>query len=308
MKLSVTRHTIMKKVLTLITALSLLGVVGAAESSKKKAKQGKFKIAWQITEGLKAPESAYVDEGSGFLFLSQIGDGGGKGRDRDGWISKLTVTGEMVKNRWVVGLNAPKGLRSHDGTLWVSDIDTLVAIDIATGRISKRIAIKDAQFLNDVAIGPDGSVYVSDMAASVIYRHRDGETTVFASGSEIEHPNGLLVHDGKLIIGGWGLDLQDDFSTPTVGRLQAIDLKDKSHTLITKQPTGNLDGVEIDGKGGFIVTDWRAGKVFRISRRGKVRTLMEFPRGSADHAYLVDRKWLILPEMLENKLTAFVLK
>ncbi len=297
----------MKKLLTLfIAAASLLGTAGAAESSQKE--MGNYKIAWQITEGLKAPESAYFDEASGFLFLSQIGEGGGKGKDGDGWISKLTVAGEMIQNKWITGLNAPKGLRSHAGTLWVSDIDQIVAIDIEAGKISKRVPIKGAQFLNDLATGPDGAVYVSDMVASVIYRHRNGKTEVFASGPEIEHPNGLLVHEGKLIIGGWGRDLQDDFSTPTLGRLQAIHLKNKLHSVITRKPTGNLDGVEIDGKGGYIVTDWRAGKVFRISRRGKAKVIMEFPQGAADHAYLVDRKWLILPEMLENKLTAFELK
>ena len=298
----------MKKLVTLFTAISLLGTAGAAESSMKKTRKGKVVIAWQITEGLKAPESAYLDERSGFLFLSQIGEGGGKAKDGDGWISKLTVTGEMVKNKWVTGLGAPKGLRSHGGTLWVSDINEIVAIDIEAGKISKRVPIPGAQFLNDVATGPDGSVYVSDMVASVIYRHRAGKTEVYASGPEIEHPNGLLVHDGKLIVGGWGRDLQDDFSTLTPGRLQSIHLKNKLHAVITKEPTGNLDGIEIDGKGGFIVTDWRAGKVFRISKRGKAKVIMEFPRGAADHAYLVDRKWLILPEMLENKLTAFVLK
>lgn len=299
----------MKKAFVLLISVALAGTALAADSSQKKSKGGnKAPIVWQITEGLKAPESAYVDPESGLLFLSQIGEGGGKGKDGDGWISKLSVEGKMIKNKWLTGLNAPKGLRSHGGTLWVSDIDQIVAIDIAAGKISKRVAIEGAQFLNDVATGPDGSVYVSDMAASVIYRRQDGRTSVFAKGAQIEHPNGLLVHKGKLIIGGWGQALQDDFSTKVPGRLQAIHLKNNLHEVISKAPTGNLDGVEADGKGGFIVTDWRAGKVFRISKRGKAKLLMEFPRGSADHAYLVDRKWLILPEMLENKLTAFQLK
>ena len=56
------------------------------------------------------------------------------------------------------------------------------------------------------------------------------------------------------------------------------------------------------------MTDWIAGKVFRISRGGKAKVIMEFPKGAADLAYLRDRRWLILPEMLENKLTAFQLK
>ena len=52
----------------------------------------KFPVVWEISEGLKAPESAYLDEPSGLLFLSQIGEGGGAGKDGDGWISKLKTS------------------------------------------------------------------------------------------------------------------------------------------------------------------------------------------------------------------------
>ena len=302
----------MKKLLSLLLTISIAAPVaaeGPIKRVKKLFKRGpKNPAVWTITEGLKAPESAYHDAASGFLFLSQIGEGGGKGKDGDGWISKLTVDGEMIKNKWVNGLNAPKGLRSHGGILWVSDIDQIVAIDIAGGTILQRVPISGAQFLNDLATSPDGSVFVSDMAASAIYRHKNGRTTLFAVGEELEHPNGLLVHGGKLIIGGWGRGLQDDFTTLTPGRLLSIDIRTGRRKVITPKPTGNLDGVEADGKGGFIVTDWIAGRVFRISKSGRAKVIMEFPKGAADCAYLVDRRWLILPEMLENRLTAFQLK
>ena len=265
----------------------------------------KFPVVWEISEGLKAPESAYLDEPSGLLFLSQIGDGGGAGKDGDGWISKLKIDGTMLKNEWVTGLDSPKGLRSHQGTLWVSDIDCLVAIDISAGKITKRIDIPDAKFLNDVACDEDGAVYVSDMVASRVYRYKNGKVTVFAEGEQIEHPNGLLVHDGRLILGGWGKDFQDDFSTKILGRLLAIDLKTKEQSVISQGPTGNLDGIEVDQRGGFLVTDWRAGKVFHISGEGHATLLMKFSRGAADHAFHAEKNLLILPHMMENKLTAF---
>lgn len=269
------------------------------------AQTASFPVKWEITEGLQAPESAYLDKKSGFLFLSQIGKGGGKADDGDGWISKLTPEGEMLKDKWATGLSAPKGIRSHGDTLWVSDITRLVAIDIKTGKIKKKVNFPYAKFLNDVATGPDGTVYVSDMVASIVYAHKDGKSSIFAEGPGIEHPNGLLVHNGKLYLGGWGQNLQDDFSTDPLGRLLAIDLKTKKRTAITKKPTGNLDGVEVDGKGGFVVTDWRAGKIFHINKKGRAKEIMALPRGTADHAFLTDKKWLILPEMLEGKLTAF---
>ncbi|MCP4847107.1 MAG: hypothetical protein GY899_04070, partial [Verrucomicrobiaceae bacterium] len=77
---------------------------------------------------------------------------------------------------------------------------------------------------------------------------------------------------------------------------------------ITTDPIGNLDGVESDGADGFIVTDWIAGKVIHVNGDGNARALATFPKGAADHAYLPEKKWLLLPEMLENKIGAFDLK
>ena len=68
-----------------------------------------------------------------------------RGKDGDGWISKLTLDGKMAKNKWVTGLNAPKGLRSHDGTLWISDIDRVVAVDIESGKVVQKPSISPEQ-------------------------------------------------------------------------------------------------------------------------------------------------------------------
>lgn len=272
------------------------------------AEEAKLTTKWEITEGLKAPESAYYDADSDQLFLSQIGEGGGGGRDGDGWISKLSKDGKMIENKWVTGFDSPKGLRSYKGTLWVTDLDEVISIDIKSGKVKSRIEVPDATFLNDLAICPLGTVFVSDMVKSRIIMIHNGKPSVFMEGEEIEHPNGLLVQNGKLIVGGWGRGFQEDFSTKIQGRLLSIDIKTKAITPITPEPTGYLDGVESDGGSGFIVTDWRAGKLFHIAGDGKTTLLASYPRGSADHAYFPEKKLLILPEMLENKLSAIELK
>lgn len=262
-------------------------------------------VVWDVNEGIKAPESAYLDEATGVLFLSQIGDGGGDKKDGDGWISKLSPDGKVLVNKWVTGLDSPKGIRSHQGTLWVSDIDQVVAIDIAKGQITQRVKIEGAKFLNDVACGPDGTVYVSDMPVSRVYQIKDGQPSVFAEGPELENPNGLLVDDGRLILGGWGTGLKPDFSVETPGRLLALDMKTKKVTPITDKPLGNLDGIERDGHGGYVVSDWKAGKVFHVSKTGESKLLLALPQGAADHAYLIKQKRLILPRMMENCVTAY---
>ncbi|MFO0821113.1 MAG: SMP-30/gluconolactonase/LRE family protein [Pirellulales bacterium] len=288
------------------TRLLLCGVFGIVGLwSANGANAADPPVAWEVATGLKAPESAYLDPESGALFLSQIGEGGGTGKDGDGWISKFSADGKLVKDKWIVGLDSPKGLRSHQGTLWVSDIDQLVAIDIAKGEIVKRVKVEGAKFLNDVACGADGTVYVSDMPASRVMQYRDGKVSVFAEGPELECPNGLLVDGDQLLLGGWGVNIKEDFSTEKPGRLLALDLKTKKITPITPQPLGNLDGIERDGTGGYLVTDWKAGKVFHVAKDGKATLLLSLPQGTADHAYQIDQKRLILPRMMENKLTTY---
>ena len=266
---------------------------------------GDFPVVWEMTEGLMAPESIYYDESSGFLFLSQIRDGGGDKKDGDGWISKLTIDGKMLEPKWATGLNAPKGLRSHNGKLWVSDIDRIVGYRISDGKQLHDVVVRGAKFLNDLAIDGSGTVFVADMVSSRIYQFKDGILSVFVEGEQFEHPNGLLVVGNRLIVAAWGTGFQDDFTTKVGGHLYSLDLKTKKKTLITSKPIGNLDGIELDGRGGYFVTDWIAGKVIHIAGDGTPRVIQQFAKGAADHAYLPKRKLLILPHMLENNLKAF---
>ena len=120
----------------------------------------------------------------------------------------------------------------------------------------------------------------------------------------MEHPNGLLVRDGTLLVAGWGLEVADDFTTKTPGRLLSVDLKTRKLTPVSAKPLGNLDGLESDGKDGYLVTDWFAGTLFHVSAAGHATTLATFPEGAADIAWLPGQKLLILPEMKENRISA----
>ena len=262
-------------------------------------------VLWSINENIKAPESCYYNKSTGHLYISQIGEGGGMGKDGDGWISKYDLKGKLIKDKWAVGLNAPKGLRSDGSRIWVTDIDRIVSYNINSGVKEHDIKIDGAKFLNDLACSKDGTVYFSDMIASKIYQYKNKKISILVEGADIEHPNGLLVEGENLIIGAWGKEIQDDFTTKTLGRLLSLNLKTKKITPITAKPLGNLDGVESDGKGGYIVTDWIAGKVFHVQKSGTSKTLATFPKGAADHAFIAEKKILILPEMLENKVGAF---
>jgi sugar lactone lactonase YvrE len=274
-----------------------------AGSTPPSPSSGRVTAGWTVTDGVETPESVYVDAASGSIFVSMIAGQPGD-RDGNGRIMKIAPDGTVASASWVTGLNAPKGLRSHNGTLWTADIDEVVGIDIAKAAVSSRLKIEGAQFLNDVAVGDDGTVYVSDMLASKIYAVKDGKATVFGEGDAMEYPNGLLVEGNRLIVGGWGKP-EPDFSTKVPGHLFALDLQTKAKTLITPKPLGNIDGVESDGRGGYIVTDFPAGKVMHVSSTGESRTLREFMPGSADHAFVPVGNIAIIPHMMENRIAAY---
>jgi len=215
----------------------------------------------------------------------------------------LHWSGKILDVNWVTGLNAPKGMRAHKGVLWVSDIDEVVSINIKTGKILNKIKIKGAKFLNDIAITKAGIVFVSDTLNSSIYQIENNKWKLFLSGKDLESPNGLLIRGKKLIVAAWGFT--QDWSTKTLGRVYAIDLKTKVKTVITKKPLGNLDGLEIDYNGDYLVSDWVAGKVFKVTSGGKIKTLFSGFKGSADIGFLGSKKMLVVPRMAENIVTAY---
>lgn len=302
------------RILCVIFILALSGCGGTPDSQQPAQPQasstpatpgdsGQDNAKWTVTAGIEAPESVFVDTASGFIFVSDV-SGAPDQRDGKGFISKLSSDGNVITASWVSGLNAPKGLRSHNGTLWTADLDEVIGINIASGKISSRTKIDGAKFLNDVAVGDDGTVYVSDTVASRIYAVKDGKSSVFAEGEDIEYPNGLLVEGDRIIVGGWGKP-EADFTTKVPGRLFSLDLKTKKKTLITPEPSANIDGVESDGQGGYIVSDFMAGKVLQVGANGSIRTLKQLKQGTADLAYVPGSKLVIVPNMNENKVSAY---
>ena len=79
----------------------------------------------------------------------------------------------------------------------------------------------------------------------------------------------------------------------------------KAKTLITPKPFANIDGLELDGRGGYIVTDYLAGKVLHVSGSGESRELRAFMPGTADLAFVTAGNVAIVPHMNDNKVAAY---
>jgi hypothetical protein len=110
-------------------------------------------------------------------------------------------------------------------------------------------------------------------------------------------------------VAGWGIGTDPaTFATQTPGRLYYLDLKTKAKTPVTPSPLGHLDGLEQDRDGGFLVSDWMAGKVFRVTGDGKATVILEGFKNSADIGYLPRQRQVIVPRMGEDAVSAYEVK
>lgn len=260
-------------------------------------------LQWE-TANFKNPESVVYDRARDLLYVSNV-NGEPTAKDGNGFISTVSMSGEIQNLKWITGLDAPKGLAIYKNKLYIADIDTLVEIDITSSEVSNRYDVADAKFLNDVAAAEDGHIYVSDMVLDRIYRLHDGKFELWLEDTALENPNGLLVHKGRLVVGSWGV-MKDGFRTETPGHLKVVSFDDKSISSIGEgKPTGNLDGIEADLDGDYYVTDWMAGKLLHIDQDGNSEVLLDLGQGSADLEFIADQDLLLIPMMNDNKLLAY---
>ncbi len=261
---------------------------------------------WEVS-GLNMPESAVYDSRTNIIFVSNVH---GKPNEKDGvgYISTLRPDGRIIQLKWVEGFNAPKGMIVVGDKIYVSDIDHLIEVDINHGRISGKWKAEGAIFLNDTAIDSLGNIYVSDMLGNSIYRLSNDQLELWVKDDELLAPNGLMVKGNDLLIATWGVRTEG-FSTSMAGHLKTVSLDTRTISSFGNGvPVGNLDGLESDGSGSYLVTDWMAGSLYRIHSSGDADLLLDLNQGSADLEYIHSKNLVVIPMMLDGKLVAYRLK
>lgn len=282
--------------LTLASAMALAGWSAVAAPT----------LVWEL-DGFENPESALPSQNGDAIYVSNVA-GAPDGKDGNGYISLVSPDGQILEQRWAVGLDAPKGLILRGDRLFVSDIDRLVAIDTATGKIAGTWQAPGAKFLNDTAVDAQGRVYVSDMLTDTIWVLDGDQLAPFVEDAALTAPNGLAVDGGRLLVAAWG-KMEPDWSTKVPGHLLAVDLTSKAISSASDgAPIGNLDGLEPDGMGGWLTTDWISGGLIRIGKDGKAEKLVPLASGSADLGVLPAKGLVLVPMMNDGKLLAWQLE
>ncbi len=249
---------------------------------------------WETDSVLKTPESVLYDPTGKLLYISNIDGDPGK-KDGAGSIGKMSPDGKELVVEWVKGLNGPTGMGLQGNTLWVADVDGVVAIDTKKASIESRIPIAGAGFLNDVSVGPNGDVYVTDSKNGNIHLIRDGKASLLLSN--ITGINGVLANNTGLYY-------------LAKGALYKAGTGGAAATKIADGMEESTDGVEMTPSGDFIVSSW-VGVVYYVKADGAKTVLLDGKaqkRSSADIGYDRNAGVVYIPTFFSNTVAAYQLK
>ena len=264
-----------------------------------------------VLDGFYGPESAKYDADQDVWFISNML---GFGSAKDGEAFIVRVAGDLsAQQRFIEGgrngvtLDAPKGMAIHGDTLWVTDIDKLRGFDRRSGAPLATIDLAPhaAVLLNDVAVGPDGSLYITDsgiiMSAKGVL-HPGGDkifvigpgrsVSLLAKGEQLGRPNGIT-WDAKG--NRWVVVSFDPFRS----EVYTFARGDSTRTTIA-EGKGKFDGVEALADGRLLVTSWNDSSlhVFENGRDERVVRNLSWP---ADIGVDTRRNRVAIPQVMINR-------
>ncbi len=242
-----------------LAALLLAACASSAPPASPTAAAVRLELAWRVS-GLANPESAALSADGDFLYVTNV-NGEGDAKDGNGFISRVSVGGEVLEREWARGLNGPKGIMRGGPSLYVADIDRMVVIDATSGAINRTVAIAGARFLNDLTFAPDGRVLIADSAGGRIYAIGSDTAEVWLEHALLDSVNGLLPEPERLVV------------TTMAGRLLAIDYESKAVSVLA-EGLGDGDGLATLGDGRYLVSEW-PGLMHVVTADGAHTTIMD---------------------------------
>ncbi len=266
---------------------------------------------YTTTTGLATPESVLWDPTRQLWFVSNI-NGQAPEKDDNGYIVRLGARGEPMDSLPFINgadeditLHAPKGMAIRGDTLWVADIDALRGFDLTSGKqvASIDLAPLRATFLNDVAVGHDGGIYITDSGIgfdttgalthpgqSQILVVRNGVPSVAVKLPRQSAANGIAWHPSRnawMIVG---------FNSANVFEW----VMGATETTVLGTGPGGGDGIVVLGDGRAIYSSW-ADSSLSVFVDGTSTRLRKGLNSPADIGYDPARKLIAVPLFNDNR-------
>lgn len=246
--------------------------------------------------GLETPESVAFDKNRDVYLVSNT-NGKPVDKDKNGFISRVTPSGDLTlrfieSGKEGVELDAPKGLTISDDVLYVADIDKVRKFDLVSGKPLGSVSFPDATFLNDVATGKDGQIYVTDSGLTpefesngtdAIYVLKGDKTKKLIAGKHLGSPNGIIAGDG----GVW-------VTTFKSGEIYWVSDGGK-RSKVAKMPGGGNDGIVATKDGRIVVSSWEANSLYIGEPDGTFVVELSGVESPADIGYDCERNRVLVP-------------
>lgn len=205
----------------------------------------------------------------------------------NGFLSLLDKEGNAIDWRIVDGLDAPLGMVLKNGQLYVIDNNRVKVFRWPGFEPIRAIAL-ETLVANDLAVGDDDSIYVTDSSrGEVVVVSPELEQRVLTGQPQFTLANGIHVNGDDLWIGGasfWHIDLRDD-------------------TVSKHGPPwlANIDGIEQEADGTLQVTPV-GGPLIRLGQQ--VEVFEGDGISSANHGYAPNLGLALIPTGFDNQVIA----
>jgi hypothetical protein len=212
--------------------------------------------------GLDGPEAVRYDPDQDVYFIANFGARSAAARDSNGYIARVRHDGTIEAQKFMTGatalpLHQPRGMAIRGDTLWVADADGVHGFNRRTGAHAAFVdfTAHEPGFLNDVAFGPDGRLYITDTGRGRVYRITNGTAEVAVEDSMTGPPNGITWDAGRnrFLLATWGNARTLRTYDPVTGALAELD----------SMPGGRHDGIELMD-GAIVVTSQRDSMIYAV--------------------------------------------
>ncbi|MER7669542.1 hypothetical protein ABTY61_13865 [Kitasatospora sp. NPDC096128] len=163
-------------------------------------------------------------------------------------------------HRRVLVTNLDNGIGERSGPATLGRLAGIAAYDLDTGRrlyytdLAVVAADGGSHLANDIAVAPDGTAYVTDSFAPVVYRVAlDGTGSVLLRDDRLAPApgayglNGIAYRDGRLLLGKWDDGTLWQLPLRDPAALRRVEIADGGALLhldgISARPDGGLAGV-----------------------------------------------------------------
>ena len=255
-----------------------------------------------MASGLSGPEAVRYDPELDLFFVSNFNDE--PAGDSNGFVSKLSPDGDVLVAKFMVGtedqpFHGGRGMFIDQSGLWVVDAGGVHLFDRNSGEQLDFVDFSEFElgFLNDITMGKDGALYVTDTGTASLYKIVEREAS-FVTKVPM-NPNGITSdpETGRLLMAPWS----------DSDEIIAWDIDEESITSVGKlDGGGNFDGIEVVGNRIIIASQMDTSLHFMVD--GADSRAVELPGKPADIGIDTKRNTVAVPYVSLNRVDIIPLK